>query len=166
MEKMKNMSNMDHSDPMTKGAYAMFALELVLDFVIMYFVMYTMIAGTGELYLNINNLYMTLMMVAAMAVVMLVTMRSMFPQPGLNRVMLLAAVAVFAASFAGMRTQAAVGDAQFLRSMIPHHSGAILMCEQASLTDPKVIALCSQIIPAQKAEIAQMKAILQGYSAP
>lgn len=163
---MKNMANMDHSDPMTKGAYSMFALELVIDFVIMYFVMYTMIAGTDELYLNINNLYMPLMMVAAMAVVMLVTMRSMFPQLGLNRVLVLVAAAVFAASFAGMRTQAAVGDAQFLRSMIPHHSGAILMCEQANLTDPKVIALCAQIIPAQKAEIAQMKAILQGYSGP
>jgi uncharacterized protein (DUF305 family) len=29
-----------------------------------------------------------------------------------------------------MCTQGAVGDDQFLRSMIPHHSGAILMCEQ------------------------------------
>lgn len=160
------MQNMSHSTEMTKGAYMMFAVELVIDFVIMYFVMYTMINSAGELYLNINNLYMTLMMVAAMAVVMLLTMRSMFPQPGLNRVLLLAAVAVFAASFAGMRTQAGVGDAQFLRSMIPHHSGAILMCEQASLTDPKVIALCAQIIPAQKAEIAAMKAILEGYSTP
>lgn len=171
MENMKNMANMDHQGmgqhgKMGKGAYAMFALELAIDFVLMFFVMYTMINSVDELYLNLNNLYMTLMMVAAMAVVMLITMRSMFPNPMLNRVLLLGSVVVFAASYAGMRTQAGVGDAQFLRSMIPHHSGAILMCEQASLSDPKVIALCAQIIPAQRAEIAEMKAILDGYSAP
>lgn len=165
MEKM-NQHSMNRHSQMMKGAYAMFGLELVIDFVIMYFVMYTMIRSTDELYLNINNIYMTLMMVAAMALVMLIAMRSMFPSPGLNRGLMLAAVAVFVISFAGMRTQAAVGDVQFLRSMIPHHSGAILMCEKASLTDPKVIELCGQIIPAQRQEIAQMKAILEGYTAP
>jgi hypothetical protein len=30
--------------------------------------------------------------------------------------------------------------------MIPHHSGAILMCEQAALTDPDIVALCRQIV--------------------
>lgn len=157
---------MDQHGTMTKGPYAMFGLELVVDFVIMFFVMYTMINTVDELYLNINNLYMTLMMVAAMAVVMLVTMRSMFSNPVVNRVLLIASVAVFAVSYAGMRTQAGVGDVQFLRSMIPHHSGAILMCEQASLSDPRVKALCAQIIPAQREEIAEMKAILEGYQAP
>jgi uncharacterized protein (DUF305 family) len=59
-----------------------------------------------------------------------------------------------------MRTQAAVGDRQFLRSMIPHHSGAILMCEQASLTDPEITALCRDIVESQRAEIAKMQALL------
>ncbi len=59
-----------------------------------------------------------------------------------------------------MRRQSAVGDAQFLRSMIPHHSGAILMCEQASLTDQEIVALCRDIVAAQKAEIATMQAML------
>ncbi|MFZ8373971.1 DUF305 domain-containing protein, partial [Staphylococcus aureus] len=38
----------------------------------------------------------------------------------------------------GVRAQALVGDKQFLRAMIPHHSGAILMCQQANLTDPEI----------------------------
>ena len=59
--------------------------------------------------------------------------------------------------------QGAVGNEQFLRSMIPHHSGAILMCEQASLTDPEIIALCAQIIPSQSQEIQQMQEILERY---
>jgi len=44
--------------------------------------------------------------------------------------------------------------------MIPHHSGAILMCEQSSLADPEIVALCREIVAAQKAEIAKMRAIL------
>ena len=44
--------------------------------------------------------------------------------------------------------------------MIPHHSGAILMCEQASITDPEIVKLCRDIVESQKKEIAQMEAIL------
>jgi uncharacterized protein (DUF305 family) len=43
--------------------------------------------------------------------------------------------------------------------MVPHHSGAILMCQEADLTDPELIGLCRQIIEAQRAEIEQMEAI-------
>ncbi len=56
--------------------------------------------------------------------------------------------------------QAGIGDKEFLRSMIPHHSGAILMCEQATLTDPEIKALCRGIVDGQRQEIAQMEAIL------
>lgn len=103
------------------------------------------------------------MMVAPMAVVMLVTMRSMFRSRRMNLAVAAGAALVFAASFAAMRSQAAVGDEEFLRSMIPHHSGAILMCEQASLTDRAIIQLCDNIIRSQREEIAQMQTILARY---
>jgi hypothetical protein len=38
------------------------------------------------------------------------------------------------------RTQTPVDDDQFLRSMIPHHSSAFRMCEQATITDPTIKA--------------------------
>ena len=78
----------------------------------------------------------------------------------LNLLLYGAFAAIFVAAFAFMRSQAFVGDEQFLRSMIPHHSGAILMCEQSSITDPEIVALCGQIMQSQKQEIAQMKRIL------
>lgn len=56
-----------------------------------------------------------------------------------------------------------VQDKQFLRSMIPHPSSAILMCERASISDPEIIALCGDIVKAQKKEIAQMRKILERY---
>lgn len=153
----------DHSAHSTHGSYKGLTIELAIDFVIMYFVMYTMIASLNHLYLNINNVYMTLMMVMPMAIVMLVAMRSMFPSKRVNMAIVVGAIIVFVASFIAMRTQAAVGNEQFLRSMIPHHSGAILMCEQSAITDPELAALCEEIVKSQKAEIEQMQRILQRY---
>lgn len=141
-------------------SYRNFAIELTIEFVIMYFVMYTMIDSTAHLHLNINNVYMTLMMVAPMAVVMLVSMRAMFNRTTVNGAIVAASLVVFGLSFWAMRTQAAVGDREFLRSMIPHHSGAILMCQQASLSDPRIIKLCQGIVASQKSEIAQMEQLL------
>src|SRR5690606_34650763 len=89
--------------------------------------MYTMIATLDDLYPNLNNVYMTLMMGAPIAIVMLVSMRSMFPSRNANLAITAVAAAVFAGSFHGMRAQAAIGDKEFLRAMIPHHSGAVLM---------------------------------------
>jgi uncharacterized protein (DUF305 family) len=62
-----------------------------------------------------------------------------------------------------MRTQTPVGDVQFLRSMIPHHSSAIVMCEHARITDPEIETLCGEIVEAQEREIAQMQAMLDRY---
>jgi hypothetical protein len=46
--------------------------------------------------------------------------------------------------------QTAIGDIQFLKSMIPHHSGAILMCERASIQDAQIKELCRTIIQGQR----------------
>ncbi|WP_341024304.1 DUF305 domain-containing protein [Brevundimonas diminuta] len=141
-------------------SYRNLAIELLIDFVIMYLVMFTMIATLDHFRFNLNNIYMTLMMVAPMAVVMLLSMRSMFQNRRANWIIIGVAAVVFAASFYAMRTQAAINDQELIRGMIPHHSGAILMCEKAKLIDPELIALCDKIIVAQEREIAQMQAIL------
>jgi len=60
----------------------------------------------------------------------------------------------------GIRQQAAVTDQQFLRSMIPHHAGAILMCKQNKLQDPELQRLCGNIVSSQQAEIDFMKSKL------
>jgi uncharacterized protein (DUF305 family) len=146
--------------PHGTGSYKRLGVELAIDFVIMYLVMYSMIATLDHFHFNLNNVYMTLMMVAPMTVVMLVAMRSMFPSRRLNLIVMAAAIVAFGASYYGMRTQALIGDSELLRAMIPHHSGAVLMCEQAKITDPEILALCRQIVEGQQREIGQMEAIL------
>lgn len=151
------MKHHDHSH------YKYLAIELVIDGIIMFFVMYAMVDTTAHIHLNSNNFYMTLMMVAPMGLVMMLAMRSMFHNQKLNATLYALFIIVFSVSFYAMRTQALVGDEQFLRAMIPHHSGAILMCENASLTDPEIKALCEKIIQGQAEEIAQMEEILKRY---
>lgn len=144
-----------------KPAYRSLALQTVISGLIMYLVMFVMIDRLSSFYNNLNMVYMTLMMVSPMVVLMIVAMPGMFPSKRLNTFLLLGSALAFFGSFALIRTQTTIGDSAFLRSMIPHHSGAILMCEEAKLSDPEVRQLCSGIIAGQKAEIDQMKRILE-----
>jgi uncharacterized protein (DUF305 family) len=140
--------------------YRMLALNLLLSAVIMYLVMFSMIDGLADFENNINMVYMTLTMVAPMGSLMLATMGSMYPNRRLNLVLHVIFFVVFAASLAATRNQTFVGDGQFLRSMIPHHSGAVLMCRQAPVSDPEIVALCQRITKSQREEIDQMRRIM------
>jgi uncharacterized protein (DUF305 family) len=100
------------------------------------------------------------MMVAPMVALMILAMAHMFKSKSANVTLLAVSFVAFVGSFALIRTQTTIGDRAFLRSMIPHHSGAILMCQEASLSDPEIVKLCGNIIKSQREEIDQMKAIL------
>ena len=143
-----------------KNAYASLALQTLVGGIIMYLVMFVMIDSLGSFYNNLNMVYMTLMMVAPMVVLMILAMSHMFPSKRANVALIFGSIAIFSGSFALIRTQTTIGDAAFLRSMIPHHSGAILMCREATLKDPEIIRLCSGIEGSQRREIDEMKAIL------
>ena len=152
------------SREMVRRHYLMFAVNMVLSTVIMYLVMFEMIRGWGEFVQNVNFLYMALTMAMPMGALMLLMMRSMYADRRLNLVLYLVMAAIFVLSFAAVRSQALVGDRQFVRSMIPHHSGAILMCNEASLRDAEVRDLCfneNGIVKSQEREIAQMKSLLK-----
>lgn len=140
--------------------YRKLLLALGINTVIMYFVMFTMIAELSHMRHNLNFIYMAVMMAAPMAIVMLIIMRGMFDNRKLNLVLFVTFGLLLLGSYAFMREQTAVGDTQFLRSMIPHHSGAILMCGEARITDPEIQQLCRDIVDSQRREIGQMEAIL------
>ena len=146
------------------GHYARFALMLALSFAAMYGFMYAMVNDLPNALPNVNNAYMAGLMTAPMLVLEMALMGSMYPSKGLNAALMAFGVVAAIALWSAIRTQAAVEDAQFVRSMIPHHAGAILMCRQASISDPEVRKLCGEIVESQQREIEQMKRILARVS--
>ena len=132
-----------------------------LHFLAMYGLMYAMTDSVQEVYHNINQVYMAGLMTASMVIIEIPLMSAMYPDRRRNVVILATSLAVLVACFAFIRVQAAVGDRQFLRSMIPHHSAAILMCREATVRDPEIERLCGNIMSSQQAEIEQMKEILR-----
>lgn len=140
--------------------YKKLAIAITINTLVMFLITYAMIDTLDHLYLNVNRFYMALMMAAPMVVIMLLVMRSMYENVRLNYILMAVFTGVFFLFFGLARTQTPVGNEQFLRSMIPHHSSAILMCEESEITDPEIAGLCEQIVKTQKEEIAKMKAML------
>ena len=158
-----SMSGNHISAEMIRSHYRMLGLNLVISLIIMYFVMFTMIWSSGDFFNNLNMFYMAVMMAAPMGTLMLLMMRMMYPHKKLNLLLYTLFALLFLLAFSGMRAQSLVRDRQFVRAMIPHHSGAILMCNRASLQDAEIRDLCFKpngIIESQTREIAQMKAFL------
>lgn len=132
-----------------------------LSFICMFILMYAMVDVFGNVFFNINQAYMAALMAAPMVVIELLVMGMMYPNKKLNAVLIGISVVVGVLSFAATRRQMLVGDKQFVRSMIPHHAGAILMCNESAIQDSEIKELCRNIHESQTREIAQMKAILQ-----
>lgn len=131
-----------------------------LSFLWMYILMYAMVDTIGNVYPNWNQFYMAGLMTAPMVATELGLMSAMFGNKKLNALIFGVSAVALIFFFAAIRQQAAISDRQFLKSMIPHHSGAILMCERASIQDPELKRLCDSIIRSQQEEIDQMKAKL------
>ncbi|RTZ49460.1 DUF305 domain-containing protein [Chryseobacterium arthrosphaerae] len=138
------------------------ALMAVVMFVAMYFIMFAMIDGFENLIPNLNNLYMTLLMVSVMMLIEL-WMRRMYTHPKINRIIGVIAVILGVFSWLGIREQINIGDRQFVKGMIPHHAAALLMSEKAKLTDPDLIRLKKNILETQADEIELMKRKLKEF---
>lgn len=154
---------MSHSPQHAQGArsrpYMLLWVNMALSLVVMYVVMFSMIDGWGDFWNNLNMFYMAVTMWAPMGIFMLLTMRGMYPSPRVNLALYLLFAVLTVSSLGATRSQALIDDRQFVKSMIPHHSGAILMCREASLSDQELISLCQKIMGAQRAEIIQMERI-------
>lgn len=146
---------------MGKQMYGRLAIMLVLSFIAMYVLMYAMVNVAENALPSFNQIYMAGLMTAPMAVLEIALMGKMYPDKRLNSVILIGGVLLLALCWIAIREQAGVSDRQFLRSMVPHHAGAILMCKEAKLRDPEVKALCTAIVTSQQGEINLMKAKLK-----
>jgi len=150
----------EHKMPMEDNQYNKLYIMAVLSFISMYVFMYAMVDKFANVFLNINQFYMAGLMTAPMIVIELALMSAMYQNKRVNALIMTVSIIAGLAFFLLIRQQTAVSDKQFLKSMIPHHASAILMCTKASIQDPEIKDLCQSIISSQQQEIDQMKAKL------
>ena len=144
--------------------YQRLLIMTALSFAAMYVFMYAMVNVFTNAIPNLNQFYMAGLMAAPMVIIEFLVMRSMYPNRRLNAAIIANSAVALLAFWIGIRQQVAINDTQFLKSMIPHHAGAILMCETVQSKAPEIRKLCSEIIASQQAEIDQMRALLNSGS--
>lgn len=154
-----------HEDHGKQNHYARLLVMTVISFIAMYVLMYAMVDRFANVYPSFNQFYMAGLMAASMVAIELLVMGGMYPNKKRNLLLIAASLGALALFWILIRQQTAIGDRQFVKSMIPHHSGAILMCRQATLTDPELKRLCEGIVSGQQQEIDQMNAILRRLEA-
>lgn len=152
-----NERGMTHQSAKHKNSYRNLLWMMILSFLSMYILMYAMVDRLENVIPNVNQFYMAGLMTAPMLIFELLLMKSMYPNKKLNTFLLATGAVLLIGFWLAIRTQAVVGDTQFLKSMIPHHAGAILMVEEAELSDPDVKKLGEEIIQTQLEEIRVMK---------
>ncbi|MVM41598.1 DUF305 domain-containing protein [Spirosoma sp. HMF3257] len=145
---------------MEQGSYQKFGLMIGVSYIIMQAVMYLNVDQFSHVYIGLTRLYMTLLMTAPMALIMLAFMGSMYKNRRLNGLIIGASIIAISGVLILLRTQTFVNDEQYMKAMIPHHSSAIMVSQAAKLKDPKLRKLAKGIIESQEREIAEMKAIL------
>ena len=118
------------------NAYLRFGAMILTAVLVMFALTYLNSFQADHLYFSETRAYMTLLMGASMAVIMLAYMRAGYRKRGLNAAIFIGSAIVFAAALWLVRSQ-------------------------ARISDPRVRELADQIIEAQREEIALMKRLIE-----
>ncbi|MCH9828980.1 MAG: DUF305 domain-containing protein [Gammaproteobacteria bacterium] len=151
----------NHQHKKGDGPYWKFMAMIATSTAVMFLLMYFNTYSIDHVYWSETRFWMAFVMGAAMMVVMLLFMWSMYTNLLKNWIILGAAVVVFTLALWLVRSQTTINDADYMRAMIPHHSIAIMTSERAHIRDPRVRKLARDIIIAQRREIAQMKYLIE-----
>ena len=136
--------------------YGKFAAMIVTSMIVMFGLMYLNSYEIDHVRWSETRFYMTLIMGASMAVVMLSFMLGMYDNRRINQGIFAGSAVLFVMALWLVRSQTTVQDRSWMSAMIPHHSIAILTSERAEINDVRVRELADEIIKAQRREIREM----------
>ncbi len=142
------------------SSYGRFFAMVGTSTAIMFGLMYLNTYALGHVFFSETRFYMTFVMGAVMAIVMLTFMLRMYRNTTINVLIYAGSLVVFAVALWLVRSQGTVQDVSWMKAMIPHHSIAILTSERAEISDPRVQELATSIIEAQRREIDEMTALI------
>ncbi|NHK28257.1 DUF305 domain-containing protein [Parvularcula flava] len=140
-----------------KSNYWRFAAMIGTSMVVMFALMYFNTYALEHVRWSETRFYMTFVMGAAMAIVMLSFMLGMYADKKINLGIFGGSVVVLVAALYLVRSQVIVEDRSYMSAMIPHHSIAIMTSERANIDDVRVRELADGIIEAQRREIKEME---------
>lgn len=144
-----------------KPNYGIFGAMIGTSMVVMFGLMYLNSYEFSHVRWSETRFYMTFIMGAAMAVIMLSFMRGMYDNSKVNVGIYLGSLVVFVVALVLVRSQTTVQDQSWMSAMIPHHSIAILTSERAEIEDVRVLELANEIIEAQRREIEEMNWLIK-----
>ena len=158
-------SEREKSTSHSGSSYGRFLAMVGTSTAIMFGLMYLNTYSIEHLYWSETRFYMTFVMGAVMAVVMLLFMWGMYKSMASNMAILGGSAALFAGALSLVRSQETIQDESWMSAMIPHHSIAIMTSKRAEITDPRVKTLAEEIVVAQDREIAEMRFLLADIAA-
>lgn len=141
-------------------SYFRFGAMVAISTVLMFGLMYLNVYAGSHIWFSETRAWMALVMGAVMAMVMLALMWPMYPGRSVKLAVMALSLAVFAVSLWLVRSQATVGDVEYMKAMIPHHSIAVLTSARAHIRDPEVRKLADGILETQIREIAEMERLI------
>jgi uncharacterized protein (DUF305 family) len=141
-------------------SYPRFAAMIVTSTLVMFGLMYLNTWASDHVFYSQTRTWMAILMGAAMAIVMLGFMWTMYKNKSANVAILLGSAALFAISLWLVRSQETVSDVSYMKAMIPHHSIAVMTSDRAHIRDPRVRKLADGILEAQVREIGEMKSLI------
>ncbi|MEP1598129.1 MAG: DUF305 domain-containing protein [Hyphomonas sp.] len=144
--------------------YRRFGLMIATSAIVMFGLMYLNTYALRHVHWSETRFFMTLIMAAAMAVVMLSFMLNMYKNSRINLAIYVGSALLFALALFLVRSQVTVQDRSYMKAMIPHHSIAIMTSERAQIEDERVRELADEIIRAQRREISEMEWLIDDIS--
>ena len=154
-------SDDDQSKEMERKMYLRFAAMIVSGMFVMYWTMFVGSYRWSHIEFSQSRVYMALVMGGAMTLVMLGWMLNMYKNTMMNIGIVVVGLLLLGLGTTLDRTQATVGDVEFMQAMIPHHSLAITRSERFNVDDVRVCDLAVAISEAQRREIDEMEWLIE-----
>lgn len=157
---MTHISTENHHDDTGSDdgpSYWRFAAMIATSMAAMFVLMYVNTFAFDHVKWSETRFYMTFVMGAAMAGIMLSFMLGMFTSKKMNVGIFVASALVLVGAIWLVRSQETVQESSYMSAMIPHHSIAILTSERSEISDVRVCELAVAITEAQRREISEME---------
>lgn len=159
--KEKEKLKFDNKNNNMQMSWTRFVAMIAASSVIMFFLMYQLVFSFDHAMFSMNRFIASLVMGNVMSIVMLGFMWKMYSGTRTKIGVLIISFVLFAVLLYINRSQTAIDDVRFMKSMIPHHSIAINNARKAGIRDPRVRELADSIIKAQVLEIEAMKLLIK-----